>query len=337
MKRYRTAIIGLGKIGFGYGFDRKREQPAAHSRAFNDNPRISLEGGCDLITDTLKKWVDCYPNARGYSSVEELLEDGQWDVLVIAIDEEYHLPMLEKIIDRPPSLIVLEKPVAPNLSDAKKMLDLVKRKYVPVMVNHERRFSNDYLWVRDRIHSGEYGSLVAVHAGMFTQQFARLPNDEVDGQGALIHDGTHLLDIIRFMINDSITFKHVEFVDSALDGSVKGITGMGNIGEKTPLVLHCGYGTEHFTFEIEIILEKGRIRVGNTVLEEWKSEISPYYESFHSLIKQPIPNNVYPTGYFSGMVQACVDYLDGSIPLPSSLAEGVKSIELIHSLLSFLR
>lgn len=41
-KIYTAAVVGTGRIGFSLGFDKKREQPASHTMALNENPRVKI-------------------------------------------------------------------------------------------------------------------------------------------------------------------------------------------------------------------------------------------------------------------------------------------------------
>lgn len=44
-KKYSAALIGLGRIGFSLGFDRKREQPASHTMALKTVEEFGLLPG----------------------------------------------------------------------------------------------------------------------------------------------------------------------------------------------------------------------------------------------------------------------------------------------------
>ena len=55
-KIYEAALVGCGRIGYSLGLDKKREQPASHTMALNDNSRIRLVAGCDRDPLTLTEW-----------------------------------------------------------------------------------------------------------------------------------------------------------------------------------------------------------------------------------------------------------------------------------------
>ena len=71
-KTYTSAIIGLGRIAFTLGYDKKREQPASHTMALKANRRIKIIAGCDIDENRLEKWQKANPGAKTYSSSHQL-------------------------------------------------------------------------------------------------------------------------------------------------------------------------------------------------------------------------------------------------------------------------
>lgn len=327
---YRAGVIGLGRIGFTLQADRKREQPASHSAALSLEKRFVLAGGYDRDTVRMAAWARSYPQARIYESLAEMLSDGPWDALTVAVNEESHLPVMRTVLPYRPRLVVLEKPVAPNLEDALRILKDSGAARVPVQVNHERRFSRDYLWARERIAGGRYGQVRTVSAWLYTPNAAVLPGDSRSGRGALIHDGTHVADAVRFLTGFAPVVDGVR-ASGRRGAAVSGLTVAAKAGPaQTPVTVSIGFETRAFGFEIDVLMEKGRVRIGNGILEFWESKTSPYYEGFESLVRNPRVNPPKRTGYFSGMVSNCADFLDGKSPLLSPLGEGIESLKFIR-------
>jgi predicted dehydrogenase len=320
LKKYRAGIIGLGRIGFTLGFDKKREKPSSHSGAFGSNRRISLEGGFD--TDPLKRsaWGKYYRKASVYSSLAEMLSDGSWDILVIAVPEENHLSVFEKAAPFKPGLIVLEKPVAPEIKDAYKIKRTARKYGVPVLVNHERRFSRDYILLKKLIFENKLGEPVNIDCSLYT------PSRAIK---ALVRDGTHLFDAAAYLIGTRPVIRHAEAYGAGLScmGRTGGVNAFFNIG----------YRTGHFTFEIDIIFKNGRARIGNGLFEVSASKESPYYEGFCSLVKVSGYGPFRKTGYFSGMAANCVDFLDGKAAIGSTLEDGIGSLLTIEEIKTILK
>jgi predicted dehydrogenase len=325
---YRVGIIGLGRIGFTLGFDQKREQPASHSRAFGENKRIGLAGGFDTDRKKLAAWKAAYPKARAYESIKEMMNDGFWDIVVIAVPEEAHLSVFSEVCLYTPRLVVLEKPVAAGLDDALSIQRLAKEFRVPVCVNHERRFSADYIYVKKLLDSRKLGAVRLVSGYMLSSVPAIRPDSLEKGKGALVHDSTHLIDSIRFLTGKRLSVEAVTVSGKSAKGETAGITAAGTCGDAA-VTINVGYRSKAFVFELDIVLEKGRVRIGNGLFEVYRALESPYYEKFYSLAldgKTPVFKK---TGYFSGMVQNCVDFLDGMKPLSSALDDGIETMRVI--------
>ena len=331
MKRYRTGIIGLGRIGFLLQYDPLREQPASHTAAFGGNPGIELAGGFDIDAEKRTRWRKVAEPATAYESLDAMLSDGRWDILVVATNENRHLEVFRQAIAYKPRLIVMEKPIAPNLKDALEMQRLSIESLQDVAVNFERRFSADYLWAKSCVASGELGRLRFVTAKLFSKQKAWIAGDFEYARGSLMDDAPHLVDTIRFLTDSELTIDGVSSVSSGTAGDYSGIEAYGYIGEAAACI-GVGYETQFFAFEIELSFEAGRIRIGNGILELWKAESSPYYQGFYSLKRDESVQLITKTGYFSGMVQNCVDFLDGKSTLRASLDDGVESIRVLEGI-----
>ena len=205
-KHYYAAIVGTGRIGFSLGFDKKREQPASHTMALLNNKRIKLIAAADSNEENLENWRKYVRKHNGkkdftlvFPTSKELYENVTClDIITVAVNEDNHLEECLKAIEYKPRLVILEKPVALNSEEAEKIRAKAIECGVPVMVNHERRFAKDYLSVVNLIDkigdiqsvTGELDSGLRIYGEEF----------EKDGTYSLLHDGTHLVDILQFLL-----------------------------------------------------------------------------------------------------------------------------------------
>lgn len=331
---HRAGVIGLGRIGYTLQFDRKREQPASHSAAFSSDKRFILAGGFDRDLNKMTAWSRSYPKAKIYDNPDEMLSDGKWDVLVIAVEEREHLPVIKKAAAAGPGLIVLEKPVAPSLKEALQIKKICSFYGVPVCVNHERRFSKDYRMAANLLSCGSFGNIVSVKASIFSPNNAWFRNDLSEGKGTLVHDGTHLVDAMRFLTGKNIRIVNAITAGKDKKGNIAGISAMGYAGERAVVTMDLGYRTGQFEFEIDLVCEKGRVRIGNGTFDVFQAKKSPYYEGFESLARDPaysVKKNG-KTGYFSGMVRNCADFLEGKSGLASTLDDGIEAMSVIEEI-----
>ena len=165
-KKYSAALIGLGRIGFSLGFDRKREQPASHTMALKNCRRIRLVAGCDTDSCRRSEWNKFLKNAAVYSSAVKMLSETKPDIVSVAVNESSHLECALGAIQAKPRLVILEKPVALTVADGLKIAEASENYKVPVMINHERRFAADYKIARSCLSS--IGEIKKIDASLYS-------------------------------------------------------------------------------------------------------------------------------------------------------------------------
>ncbi len=220
-KKYTAAIIGTGRIGFTLGFDKKREQPASHTMALKANRRVRILAGCDTSASRLKQWEKFNKKAALFSDSAHLFAAIKPDIVVIAVNEDSHLSSSLAAIRAKPRLLILEKPVALNMEEGRRIQAEAFSQNVPVLVNHERRFSLDYRIARDYMKS--IGSIQTVNARLDSGLYVYNPEKEESGEYSLLHDGTHLVDIVQFLLEGL-----AEKTDASVSGA-KPSSGAGSV------------------------------------------------------------------------------------------------------------
>ncbi len=332
---YKLALLGLGRIAYSLGLDPKREKPASHSHAFAAHCGFTLAGGCDIDEVKRNRWARAYPGTIVKEDYHSLLQTEDWDVVVVALPEKDHLPALEALVQNPPRLVVMEKPAAPNLEQARRMLKICREHNIPLLINHERRFARDYQLARQILKEGTLGAICSIRGRILSNVPAVLSNDEEEGQGTLIHDGTHLLDIIGYVSEQELTLEAA--ISSRINsGNRSGVAVLGRVGS-IPLSLEFGMGTRHFEFETEWECEQGRLCVGNGKWAVYRSRPSRWYSGFYSLKKDHRYRKPVKSAYFSGMVEACFQFLHNGADHGSGLEDSVKYLELIESIRNLLK
>lgn len=340
MKRkiFTAAVIGTGRIGFSLGFDRKREQPASHTMALNSNRRIRLIAGCDKDSSRLEKWRKANRKCRVYSESSQLFACEKPDIVVVSVNEDSHLETCLEAIRSKPRLVILEKPVALNFEEGKKIRFASESLGVPVMVNHERRFSEDYRFAKNHLDS--VGKIMTVNARLDSGLRVYAPENEKDGGYSLLHDGTHLVDIVRFLLgqenvsgNDFEVIHTPRITSLVYDEENPEILRNLSVNFESEICpdvnLSFSGRSKYFGFEVDIIGTEGRIKIGNGIFEFLRAEESRLYSGFYSLSRNRKIRRFKKTRYFSNMVQNAVDFLDGKTPLFSGLCDGLADLKII--------
>lgn len=362
-KKYTAAIIGTGRIGFSLGLDKKREQPASHTFALKQNPRIKLVAGCDVNKENLNFWAKSNKGCRLYSSATELFSKEKEiygkvpDIITVAVNEAFHHEIALEAIKAKPLLVILEKPVALNTAEAQEIKEIAQKYDVPVMINHERRFARDYNLARSLI--SQIGEIQSVTAELQSNLKVWAQKEEERGFYSLLHDGTHLVDIVLFLLNGSASVVELKnpvvsgfFFDS--EQSLKNLTVSFECSVCPSVTFKFSGRSSFFGFELDILGTKGRIKIGNGFMEFYKSKTSKLYTGFRSLQKCEgfysynkdgkkerayIHNGKFTgkTKYFSGMVQNAVDFLDGKTVPGSTLDNGIEVLYILEQIKDLIK
>lgn len=207
-KTYSAALIGCGRIGYSLGLDKKREQPASHTMALLANSKIDLLAACDTNPQNLQKWHDAYKKLAVYNDSASLYIRQKPEIITIAVNENAHLKETLAAINQNPRLIILEKPVALNMNEAQLINSAAFLNKVPILVNHERRFSEDFNLAKK--YMSQIGDLQSINASLYSSLAVYDPNQEQTGAYSLIHDGTHLVDAVLFFLEDENNFSQTK-------------------------------------------------------------------------------------------------------------------------------
>jgi len=333
MNRYNTILIGTGRIGFTLGFDKKREQPASHTMALLNNKKINLVAACDRDEERLELWRK-YVRKHGskgmtftssdelYRSVEEI------DIITVAVNEDSHMEECLKAIERKPRLVILEKPVALNSEEAEKIRFKAEELKVPVLVNHERRFAADYNKAKELIP--QIGDIQKVTGYLYSGLRVYAPEFEKDGTYSLLHDGTHLVDIVDFL-GFPLNNPEVSGVYRDEKKVVRNFTARYALENVPEVVITMSGRSKYFEFGVEILGTLGKICIGNGFFKLYLRKESKLYTGFYSLTSQKVklPKK---TGYFANMVQNAVDYLDGNCELKSPLEIAIHDLKVLEEI-----
>lgn len=341
-KKYTAAIIGTGRIGFTLGFDKKREQPASHTMALLSNKRIQIVAGCDSDAENLARWHKYVPKASVFSDCKEMLSSVSADIVVVAVNEDAHKSCAIAAIKSNPKLVILEKPVALNTIEGNEIKTAAEEAGVPVLINHERRFACDYRIAKNYI--SKIGAIQTINARLDSGFYVYNPEKESNGEYSLLHDGTHLVDIVMFLLEDcdnpsEPVLKNLKISDIFYDEKISGVVRNLNVhaqNEKcSDINLFFSGRSRFFGFEIELIGTEGRIRIGNGLFEFFSRQESKLYTGFYSLLPDKKIKRPSKTGYFANMVQNCVDFLDGNANLRSTLQTGLNTLQILEEIKKF--
>lgn len=316
-----VAFVGLGRIASLLEDDPLREKPASHAGAVRAHPACRIVGGYDREPARVRAFAERW-GTEPFPSFRQMLAMTSPRIVVIATHPDSHEHYVAAAARAGVPVVVCEKPVAHRLASARRIAAWERRGPTRIVVNHERRFSRDYVLAREALRDQYFGDLQAVTARLFFGRDAR--HDRV-----FLHDGTHLVDAINFLTDGSLRLRRrVGRYRSSrssvfFHGQVRRATGT------VPVVIEVGAGRDYLHLETTVSCRSGEIVVGNGLFRWSESQPSPYYSAYRSLVslhRRP-PE---PTGYFAGVVAEAVRLArDPSARSRSSAADGLAAMREI--------
>lgn len=324
-----VALIGCGRIGFLLENDPLRYKPCTHYGG-TMAAKLTITHACDINQERLHLFskIAGIPLSNCYTDYHTLLRQEKPDCVIIASWTNTHAPIGIAAACNGAKVIVCEKPIATDIKQAKALLDACNKHNTTLIINHERRYDYRYNFVKKLITSNEIGNISSVHGFVFTPSKVHQPDS---GGGPLLHDGTHLIDIIHYLFGDikqvhGYTQRYSEnslYEDYAIAHC---ITTSG-----VHVTLEAGSHRDYFMFELQILGTRGKIVIGNGYLHLYKPAKSKLYTGFKDLT----PKSITPKGkpdYFVRLYKEAKKCLFNPVTVTSGGYDGYKVLEVINAI-----
>ncbi|MFC1670777.1 Gfo/Idh/MocA family protein [Spirochaetota bacterium] len=331
MKKLNTALIGCGRIGFLLENDPLRYKPCTHYGGAK-SAGIKINYACDINIERLKRFqkIALIPKENIFIDYKKLIKTIQPEVVIISTWTQSHDEISIMASNNGAKVIVLEKPIASSLKKSMRILDECKKNRTHLIINHERRYDNRYRKVKKIIQSDKIGKIKTVRASMLTGKYYGKSNID-EGGGPLLHDGTHIIDIIRYFFGDiSVVqgeFQRDERKKGFEDRAVAWLKTKGGID----IFLETGGSRKYFVFELAISGTEGEIVIGNGYEKLFLKNKSKYYKGFMDLEEVNFPSYS-RNKYFHDIYREVKGLLSGKkTDITSTGMDGYKALEVIHA------
>ena len=200
-QRYRAAVIGTGKMSRG------------HAHAFVTNDRVDLVAASDISGAARDAFATKFGVPATYGDAADMLTAEKPDLVSICTWPPIHAELTELAFANGVKGVWCEKPMAVHLTEADRMNQAAINAGGTLVINHQRRYLGRYLQALKLMDNGTVGDIIQING--------------ICGGDALT-DGTHLIDMTRFLNHDNT----VTAVFGAIDMTSKGDVnpdGMGTI------------------------------------------------------------------------------------------------------------
>ncbi len=183
----RVGIIGAGSIA------------SDHCNNFRSYPQAEVVAIADLSRKRRGELKKTFGIARDYGHWKELVADRDLDAVTIALPNALHAPVSIAALNAGKH-VLLEKPFAMNLAEARRVVATARRKRKVFMVGMNQRFRPDAQALRALVARGELGDIY--HIKSYWYRRAGSPkfgtwfvNKKLAGGGCLLDIGVHFLDL----------------------------------------------------------------------------------------------------------------------------------------------
>lgn len=159
-------MINVGLIGFGF-------VGRVHYSCYGNLKNARVVSVCDKDikrlkgTESVQGNIETGQNVVSLSGVKtttnpnNIFKDSSIQMVDLSCPTFLHCKYTVKAAESGKN-VLCEKPMARNVKEAQRMIDACKANNVKIMVAHVLRFWPEYLFLKDAVHSGGFGTLLSV-------------------------------------------------------------------------------------------------------------------------------------------------------------------------------
>lgn len=200
--RVNVAVVGLGFMG------------VTHLRAYQNIPGARILAVCDAARQPVNGIIpgvggnlhgtdalDLGRNLRAYSRLEDLLDDGDVDLVDLCVPTPLHEPLAIAAL-KSGKHVVCEKPLARDSASARRILAAAAKAKGFLLPAMCMRFWPGWSWLKDAVNDGRYGKVLAARFRRVSESPGWSKDSYFDGSksgGALLDLHIHDSDFVQFL------------------------------------------------------------------------------------------------------------------------------------------
>lgn len=198
--RPRVCLIGYGGIGKVHAYAYR------NLHLYYNVPRPVLTGIVAKTESSRSQAMQDYDFAWAKADFAEAVNSPDVDIVDCCTPNYLHAPIIELAI-KAGKAVYCEKPLAVSVSEAKRLHELAAAHSVPNQVAFNYRFLPAVLTAHDLVRKGKLGKIIHFRGAYYHSSYLdrrramswRLQK-QFAGGGALYDLGSHVIDLIRFII-----------------------------------------------------------------------------------------------------------------------------------------
>ncbi|MCX9039237.1 Gfo/Idh/MocA family oxidoreductase [Citrobacter portucalensis] len=191
MNKIRAAVVGAGIYG------------RHHMNAYRHNPDTVLAAICDTDTERCNDLAMAC-GVRGYTRLEQLLEEENIDVVSVATPDPYHTESILTAL-RHGKPVLAEKPLATSVRECEQIVELARQQALLVGVDFHKRWDPAVLRIKTELEKPETGQILRGHISM--DDVISVPTEWLNWAGAsspVWFLGSHCFDLVRHLSGQEV-------------------------------------------------------------------------------------------------------------------------------------
>jgi UDP-N-acetylglucosamine 3-dehydrogenase len=148
--KLRVAVVGVGEMGYN------------HVRNYAEMPGVQLVAVCDTNRERVKQVAKRF-KVKAYGDANHMFAAEKLDAVSVAVPTKLHAEVALAAISHGINVLV-EKPIADNERNARKIMDAANRAGVKLMVGHIERFNPAVERALELVAHGTIGQVIHVAA-----------------------------------------------------------------------------------------------------------------------------------------------------------------------------
>jgi predicted dehydrogenase len=192
MTKLRMGVIGAGLWG------------ANHAHTFSVLPETELVGVCDVDEARALKMKENFGAAYALTDYKALIARNDIDAVSVATPDFTHTPIILAALTADKH-VLSEKPLATTVKEAEEIAEAAAASKGKLMIDFHNRVNPILAQVHDMVQAGAIG--VAKHGMARLSNTTFVPFEMLSWaskSSALWFLGSHLVDVLRFILNDEV-------------------------------------------------------------------------------------------------------------------------------------
>ncbi|TSA28541.1 MAG: gfo/Idh/MocA family oxidoreductase [Ignavibacteriales bacterium] len=193
MEKTKVAVIGLGGIA-----------QLVHLPILSKLMNVQISAVADRNKNQLNSVGDIFKIEKRYTDHKEMLDKEEIEAVIIATPTNTHLEIALDCL-KANKHILIEKPIARSVAEAKQINAASKKYKKQVMVGMNLRYRPDAMLMKSLVNSGELGDIFYIRCGWLRKQSSEQKwfiNKSQSGGGVIIDLGILILDLALWVLND---------------------------------------------------------------------------------------------------------------------------------------